>query len=170
MGKYSGLKNTGLSRQIGHEPEDGEESNWNDDVVKKETEYGEALKTKEQVAAAYLEQRLKKEAFEKQAKVVGVDVEALERLLVKRLEADGSQGMTLADGSKVRLDDKPVTKVIDPDAFVKWIKETGQEHLLSVHANTRAAIATGRYVDGIVETPGIELKLRTTVHRDKAKK
>jgi hypothetical protein len=169
MGKHTGLKNTGIERQIGHEPEEGAESDWNDEVVKKEAEYRAKFQTKEALAAAYSEKRNEKEAFEKKAKVVGVDVEALERLLVRALEADGAQSIGLAGGEKFRLDDKPVTKATDPDAFNKWIMETGRGALLSVHANTRAAIAVERYRNGITETPGLSLKLRTTIHRDKAK-
>lgn len=166
MGKHSGLKNS-LPRQIGHEPEEGAESNWNDEVVKKEAEYAAKFATKEQVAAEYSARRNAKEAKEREAKVIGLDVEALERLLVKRLEADLATSIGLATGEKFRLDDKPVTKVTDPDAFNAWIVETGQGALLSVHANTRAAIATKRFTDGITETPGVELKLRTVIHRDK---
>lgn len=166
MGKYSGLKGS-LPRQIGHEPEEGEESNWNDEVVKKEAEFSAKYSTKEQIAKAYNERRNEKEGMERAAKVVGVDVEALERLLIKQLEADGSTSIGLAGGGKFRLDDKPVTKVIDPDAFIAFVKASGMESLLSVHANTRAAIATKRFQDGITETPGVELKLRTVIHRDK---
>lgn len=168
MGKYTGLKGS-LPRQIGHEPEEGAESNWNDEVVAIEKSFEAKGLTKEQVAAEYSKTRNAKEALEREAKVIAKTVEALERILVRRLEADGATGIALADGEKFDLDDKPTASVTDVDAFLKFVKDNGMEHLLTVHANTRKAIATERWQAGIAETPGIELKLRTTITRRKKK-
>lgn len=169
MGKYSGLKNA-LPRQIGHEPEEGDESNWNDEVVRKmaafEIEYPTGIT---QLAERYSERRNDRDAKAAESKLMGQDVEALERLLIVRLEAVGLASVGLASGEKFRLDDKPSAKVIDPDKFIEFIKANGMEHLLSVHSGTRGAIATDRFRSGITETPGLELKLRTTIARDKKK-
>jgi hypothetical protein len=168
MGKHSGLKGA-VPRQIGHEPEEGAESSWNDEVVKAMAGFEAIYTTKEELAGAYSYQRDAKEAKEKEAKLIAIRVEALERLLITRLEADGATSIGLASGEKFRLDDQPTAKVLDVDAFLAWIKANGMEHLLTVHANTRKAIATERYTAGLTETPGLELGLRTTIRRDKKK-
>lgn len=167
MGKHSHLKGV-LPRQVGHEPPEGEESNWNDEVVKQMKEYEAELQTKEQIAAKYSAKREEKDKVSAEEKRIAVHVEALERILIKRLEEDGATGISLP-GWGFSLKDEPTASVTNVDDFLKFIRENGMEHLLTVHANTRKAIAVERFNNGIPETPGLALKLRTTIDRRKKK-
>lgn len=169
MGKYAGLKQA-VPRQVGHEPPDGEESGWNDLVVKEIARIeGEGPLSDVDVAATYSQRRNERDAAKKEASRIGVAVEAYERILIKRLEDKGLASIGLADGETFRLDDKPVATVVDPDAFIAWVKANGMENLLTMHANTRKAVATQRFEAGLTETPGLELKVRTTIIRQKSK-
>jgi hypothetical protein len=185
MGKYSKYKAT-LPRIIGSapNPEDGGTNFWNEEVeaikraILASGKVADPLEpaalydgaTKEQLAQAYLKLRGDKERLEKTAKTINKTVEAINRILVGMLEADGASSVRLQNGGGVDLEDAPYCTVEDTATFMAWIKEQGMEDMLVLQWQTMNATVKTRLEAGLEPPPGVKVYLKSSVKRRKAKK
>jgi hypothetical protein len=184
VGKYTKYKSS-LPRMIGGAPpEDAGGTNfWNDEVeqikarikatgtVRDPLDEDEALPgaTKEQLSGLYLRLRELRDDLEKRSKHINKTVEAIQRLLVERLESDGASSVRLADGGGVDLDDQPYSSVEDPRKFIAWVKAQGMEDMLTLHWGTMNATVKQRLEAGLEPPPGVKVFLKTSIKRRKPK-
>lgn len=63
----------------------------------------------------------------------------------------------LPDGGGIRIDKKPASKVVDPDAFRQWCIDNGYERKLQLHASIREAIVAERMLAAEPVPDGLEV-------------
>lgn len=157
MGQYSHLKERYGAPPVQDPP-------WQE-KVNKERSVLENNPTK--LAESYKDLRARKDALEEQIKVLNIQIAAREQALVSWLEGSGLTQFKMADGTTVFIKDSPYSSVEDKDKFIAWIRETGQEALLSVHYQTMNGLVTQRLANGEPEPPGIKVFIKSGINMRK---
>ena len=71
----------------------------------------------------------------------------------------------LESGDGLYIQDKPYSQVVDKTEWLKWIRETGQEDLLSVHYQTMNSLVANRLQQGQDVPPGVKAFIKTSIMR-----
>jgi hypothetical protein len=162
MGRYSKFKDD-LTKF-------SEESTYQDKVNSKKNELLSLL-TKEKlnhspsnlgnlIIAAKLEKK-KLQALEKEQNLV---IEAINQILVERLESEDLAKVSLSNGVTLSIKDDVYCTVRDKPAFYEWIKSTGQEDLFTVNFQTMSSMTKSMLVEGKEIPPGIKTYFKQSIH------
>jgi hypothetical protein len=112
------------------------------------------------VACLYNEAKLAKAAAESVAKVYELKKDALARLMADRFEEDGKTSTGFVNGGSMRITPDVYPVVKDQGALLAWVKETGQEALLTLNFQTMASIVKQRLLEGKSLPSGVDVFLR----------
>jgi hypothetical protein len=111
----------------------------------------------------YADARGRKATIEEELSRVNLTLEALEQMIVERLQEDQQTSLKLADGASIYLTDDIRPSVKDRDGVVAWLKSTGQEALLSVNPQTLKGLVRNLLENGQDLMPGVEVFLKTGI-------
>jgi hypothetical protein len=125
--------------------------------------------SQQELGKRYTELRDKKDALEAQEKKINLELEAVQQLLIPKMEQNGMDLYRMPSGDSLSIKDEPYCSVADKDAFTSWIKETGQESLLTVHYMTLSAMTKDRLQTGQNPPPGIKVFLKQSITRRRAR-
>lgn len=89
--------------------------------------------------------------------------------MIKAMEADGTNMFRLDSGESLSIKDEPYTSVEDKPAFMKWLHETEQDDLLSVHYQTMNSMVKERLESGRNVPPGLKVFIKQSITRRKAR-
>lgn len=106
--------------------------------------------------------KAEKDELESQIKAINVVEEALSQLLLDWMEQNGTDKISLADGT-LYVRDEPYVRIADREALIQWLKKNKHEDLLSVHWQTLNALVKERMIAGQVNPAGCEVFMKTTV-------
>lgn len=103
--------------------------------------------------------RVRKEMDELEAKLSVLEVQkaALTYLFTNRFEEDDVTSMKFANGITLGESIEPLPNVKDRQALTQWIKETGQEDLLTLNYQTLRSITKQALLEGKPVPPGVEV-------------
>jgi hypothetical protein len=162
MGKWSGMKETMVKFE---QPKDWQQKI---DELKHGTEGQPGLYSKStlDLGEVYHNLRIEKEGLEAREKLINTEIEAISQILVGRLEDDGLTKITNKFGT-FSIKDEPYTSVQDKQAFLKWVRETDQEELLTVPYATTNALAKKALEDGESLPPGVTVFMKSSITRRK---
>lgn len=112
----------------------------------------------------------KKEAddLEFKQKELGVKIMACTQNLVDRLEEDEETKFSTELGT-FSLKDDPYSSIEDKFLFLKYIKESGQEDLLSVNYQTMSSLNKGLLESGKPPMPGTKVYMKSGITLRKSK-
>jgi hypothetical protein len=155
MGKYTHLRG-----ELDPAPQD---QTWQQRInVKKSKFNGVGLGA---LGEAYNKKREQKERLEEDLGDVNTELEALSQLMLSKMEDDGLQNVRLADGSTIYINDRPYCQVQSQEDFLRWIRETQREELLSVHYQKMNSLVSELLIEGQPPPPGIKAFLKTSLGR-----
>ncbi len=157
MGKWQNLRGTIEKFQ--------QEPGWQQAIDLEKTRF--AGFSKLQLCGELNDEDLAKKRLEDELHQVNTRREALNQLILDRLEADGDQNIKNAFGT-FWISDEPYSKVADKQQYLRWIGEQGLEALLSVPYPTTNAQVKARLEAGQELPPGIEVFIKSTVRRRQA--
>jgi len=109
----------------------------------------------------YADARARKEKIRDEESAVNLTIEALEQMIVERLQEDGQTGLKLADGASVYMVDDIRPSIKDRGLAVQWVKDTGQEALLTIMPQTLKGMVRNLLENGQELMPGVEVFLKT---------
>lgn len=158
MGKYTKLKENMVKFA---QPPDFQQKV---DLCKKELV---AKKTSE-ITTFYDETMQAKQDAEMVIKECNVRLEAVNQVLVERLEDDDTSSVKI-NGNTYYIQDKPYSSVQDKGKLLAWVRETGQEDLLALNYNTLAAIVNANLIEGKEIPPGVAVFMKSTIQRREGK-
>lgn len=106
--------------------------------------------------------KVRKELNELEAKVSVLETQkaALTYIFVQRFEEDDVTSMKFANGVTLGESVEPLPNVKDRTALTNWIKETGQEELLTLNYQTLASITKQLLLEGKPVPPGVEVFMK----------
>jgi hypothetical protein len=106
--------------------------------------------------------RLRKELAEKEVQVSVLETQkaALTYLFTNRFEEVDVTSMKFANGVTLGESVEPLPNVKDSTALKSWIKETGQEDLLTLNYQTLASITKQALLEGKPIPPGVEVFMK----------
>lgn len=138
------------------------------DVVKAEF----ADKPLAELTKAYDEVNGHKAEAEKEIKEMNVQLEALEQLLVSRLEDLGLTSVRVDGGGSFLLTDEPYASVADRAKCREWFEEKDQRELLAPHPSTLKALIKSRLEAGedpdvVGREMGVKIFMKTGLQRRK---
>ena len=153
MGKYSNLKSelTGFS----NDPSYQERIDNEKEKVRSEIEETDRPLTITNFGMTLVEAKLEKKRLEELVKEQNLRIEALNQLLVDRLEAEDYGTFKLNNGVSFSIKDDVYCGVTDKVSFHNWIRENDLEDLFSVHYQTMASMTKERLIKGEEVPPGI---------------
>jgi hypothetical protein len=122
-----------------------------------------------EAAKWYAHKRYMRDDLQEELRDANDELEAAVRVLVMQFEADGVDGMKLATGDAVRVEDKLQTRVVDHQRVVAWAYENGLENKVQLPWPTVNALNGERLTKGGQEIPGTEVEWRGKVVFTKAK-
>lgn len=157
MGKWTGLR--------GQVPPAPIDESWQQQVNLKKTEFLQTLPQTSDKGREFCRLRDEKDALEEKVKKINVELEALSQLMVSEMETDRIDMLRLSSGDSLSIKDEPYASVEDKSKFISWIKESGQEDLLSVHYQTMLAMVKDRLVSGGQPPPGLKLFIKQSITR-----
>ena len=152
MGKYANVL-TGLAAEVRGDASSRERI---DEIKTKLDGHSSA-----ELANAYGELRLEKAENERLEKDINLRISAVEETLWSKFEDEEITSLKLKNGRTVRVEVKPVAKVIDKQALAQWVRDNGLERLLSLHASTVTSLSNERLLAHEAIPAGVELKTRT---------
>lgn len=105
---------------------------------------------------------IRKQLDELEAKVAVLEIQkaALTYLFTNRFEEDDVTSMKFANGVTLGESVEPLPNVKDREALVNWIKETGQEELLTINYQTLASITKQALLEGKPIPAGCEVYMK----------
>lgn len=109
-----------------------------------------------------------KDEIEAEAKELGYQLAALERIMLDLLDASKLDSVSLASGNFSRQDKLNVT-MEDRGVFYAYLKANGMEDLFSVNANTAAMIVKEAVLADKELPPGTSVSISSTLQRTKGK-
>lgn len=119
----------------------------------------------DQLVAAYDALEDVRDAIKAELAKKTAEQEALEAIIIQRLESTGEALVRFEDAGTISLLDQPQIAVTDPAAFRAWVEANAPE-LLQIYAQTRDKIAKDRLDANEPLPPGLEVKaVRTTLGR-----
>jgi hypothetical protein len=155
MGIWSGLRKTAPAAPV----DESFQSR-----VNQEAEELRPLSTTEK-ARLYCKHRDLKDKLEEEIKKLNVCIEALSQLMIKELEADGLEQVRLDTGDLITIKDEPYVSVEERPTFIAWIRQTGQEDLLTVHYQTMSSMTKKMLQNGENPPPGLRVFLKQSITR-----
>lgn len=108
----------------------------------------------------YVAARRAKAQLDIQVSVLETQIAAYTYLFVQRMEEDDVTALPFTDGVQLGSSVEPYPNVKDRTALNAWIKETGQEEILTLNYQTLASIVKQRLVDGESLPPGVEVFMK----------
>jgi hypothetical protein len=100
---------------------------------------------------------------------VNTAIRVIEKLIIEKLDAAGIESVTVG-GYKLTPSIEPNFRKVDGERLRAWVRETGQEDLLTVHSQTLAALAKDYYQEHNEAPPGTEMSgYYTKLSRTKAR-
>lgn len=157
MGKWQNLRGTVEKFQ--------QEPGWQQEIDQQKAKY--VGQSKLQLCGELNDEDLAKKRLEEELHQVNTRREALNQLILERLEADGDQKINNAFGT-FYIADEPYSKVADKQAYLKWIGEQGLDSLLSVPYQTTNAQVKARLEAGQQLPPGVEVYVKSSIRRRQA--
>lgn len=154
MGKWQNLRGTVEKFQ--------QEPGWQAEIDLAKQAY--AFKSKLELCGELNDEDLAKKRLEEELHQVNTRREALNQLILERLEADGDQKISNAFGV-FYISDAPYSQVKDKQAYISWIKEQGLEALLSVPYQTTNAQVKAVLEEGKQLPPGVEVFIKSVIRR-----
>lgn len=116
--------------------------------------------TNTQLKDEYVKARRAKDALDVQVSLLETQIAAYTYLFVQRMEEDDVTALPFTDGVQLGSSVEPYPNVKDRAALYGWIKETGQEDLLTLNYQTLASITKQRLLEGEPIPPGIEVFMK----------
>lgn len=108
----------------------------------------------------YVKARKAKDALDVQVSLLETQIAAYTYLFVQRMEEDDVTALPFTDGVQLGSSVEPYPNVKDRAALYGWIKETGQEDLLTLNYQTLASITKQRLLEGEPIPPGVEVFMK----------
>lgn len=156
-GKYKGLV---LPRMVGVKP------SYYDKVIalKQEIENDPEFKRHaDSIALTYAELRREAEAKAKELSEVKLRLAAAMLLMIDQYEVEGTSGLTLYNGDKVRWQPEPHLVVQNKDEFRQWCVKAGLERDMVLPWGKANKLVKEMKITGQPEPPGAELYMRPKV-------
>ncbi len=105
-----------------------------------------------------------KEALKEKLSQIQLGLDARVQLLVDHLETFGLNQVRTEDGdTTLYIKDDVYCSVQNRHEYLSWIRETGQEDLLTVHPSTMSASTKNRLEKGQPLPPGIKAFFKQTI-------
>jgi hypothetical protein len=157
-GKYKGIE---LPLSIAEKPDQQEKIEKLKSEITADAKYtGKPA----QLAEAYEDLRLEKEALEQLLSDVNLRISATEQLIEKRwAEEDMIDFHMASTGSKITSQPDVHVKIEDHDRFETWAKEHGYEKLFRLPWQTAAKIVKELILDAKPEPPGAKATVRKKI-------
>ena len=108
----------------------------------------------------YVAARKAKDELDVKVSVLETQIAAFTYLFVQRMEEDDVTALPFTDGVNLGASVEPYPNVKDRAALYGWIKETGQEDLLTLNYQTLASITKQRLLEGESLPPGVEVFMK----------
>jgi hypothetical protein len=105
--------------------------------------------------------KLRKDTLEDKLYALNLELEALSQLVVDALTGEAQEKVQLTSGATVYLRDSVHPSVEDKAKLMAWIKQTHQESLLSLNAQTLKGMVGERFLQGQPLMPGVKAFLKT---------
>ena len=116
------------------------------------------------ISEQYRELYDRKEQLEEEKKKINLQMDARIQLLIDHLESVGLNQIRTEDGgTTLYIKDDVYCSTINRHEFLSWVRETGQEELLSVHPSTTNAMSKSRLEAGKPLPPGIKAFFKQTI-------
>jgi hypothetical protein len=106
-----------------------------------------------------------KEIKQRELADLDVGLVALERLMIDGLDREGIEKIKVG-GYNFSIQPAPTSKIVDPQAWMKYITET-QPEILTVNAQTRNSMVARALEAGETIPPGLEVHVRESLSRKK---
>ena len=161
MGKYSHLKGK-LTQFV------NDDASWTERVDARRKKILEDQPTSDVLCGLLMDAKAEKSRLEEQKTSLSCDVEALEKILVERLEDQGLTQIKTSRGT-FSIKDEPIVQFVDKGELNKWIRATGQEDLLSVNPKTAEGIVKNMVLEGKEPPPGSKIYMDVGIGTLKAK-
>jgi hypothetical protein len=113
-----------------------------------------------QLCERYVQVRTKIDELEAELSVLEVQKAAMTYLFTNRFEDDDVTSMKFANGVTLGESVEPLPNVKDREALITWIKNTGQEDLLTLNYQTLASITKQALLEGKPVPPGVEVYMK----------
>lgn len=114
-----------------------------------------------QLGERYNKERNLKDKKEDELSDINLKIEALTQMVTTEFDQQHITQFRLDNGASISLKDDAYTQVVDKDEWLGWVKETGREHLLSVHYQTMNSLVKEMLEQGVEPPPGLKVFLKT---------
>lgn len=149
MGKYSHLKGK-LTQYV------NDDASWVERVDARRKELLEDQPTSETLCGLLMDAKTEKAKLEETKTSLSCSIEAIEKILVERMEDQGLKQIKTSRGT-FSIKDEPIVQFADKAAFHAWIRDTGQEDLFSVNPRTAEGIVKNMVLEGKEPPPGSKI-------------
>lgn len=156
-GKYKGLV---MRRLIGVKPSFYAQVMVLKEGIKEDPDFQRRADT---IALTYAALRRETEAKSKELSALKLKLAAAMLLMIEQYEVEGTSGLTLRNGDKVRWQPEPHLVVLDKEVFRQWCLKQGLERDMTLQWAKANKMAKQMKVDGIAEPPGTECFMRPKV-------
>ncbi len=106
------------------------------------------------LASEYAALRREKDAIQEKLSDCQLRLDAVFQMMAEQFEVEGTTGLTLDDGDKVRIQPKIYASVVDPEAFRLWCLAQGLERKMMLHPQTAKSLINNMLLEGEAEPPG----------------
>lgn len=161
MGKYSKFKESLTKFQ--------QPTEWQESIDRVKEEQNFEGKTNVELSQVFAEAKDEKATLEARIRDMNTIIEAVNQVLVVRLEDDDITSFKTTDGSTFFIKDEPYSSVSDKQAFHKFIKEEGLDDLFTVHYQTMLAMVKERLEKNEEPPPGISVYMKSSIQRRTSK-
>ena len=109
----------------------------------------------------YVQVRQAIDAETERLKVLTTQCDALVYLFTERMEEDDITSIKFTNGVTIGSSVEPYPNVTDRSILNSWIKETGQEELLTLNYQTLASLIKQAILEGKDLPPGVDVYMKT---------
>ncbi len=152
-GKYAGII-AGLEREVR-----GDSASYRERVEELKAKLDKLSSA--ELANTYGSMRSEKDRIDDLDKNINMRIAAVEEAMWDKFENEGITSLKLTNGRTVRIDVAPVSKVIDKEALMHWVRDNGLQGLLSLHAGTLNSLTNERLLAKELPPSGVEVKARS---------
>ena len=114
-----------------------------------------------QLKGLYVQVRQAIDELDAKLSVLNVQKNALTYLFTERFEEDDVTSMKFDDGVMLSEAPEPYPNVKDRATLIAWVKETGQEELLTLNFQTLASMCKQLLLDGKPIPPGVDIYMKS---------
>ena len=114
-----------------------------------------------QLKGLYVQVRQQIDELDAKLSVLNVQKNALTYLFTERFEEDDVTSMKFDDGVMLSEAPEPYPNVKDRATLIAWVKETGQEELLTLNFQTLASMCKQLLLDGKPIPPGVDIYMKS---------